>query len=330
MKSIDIHAHLVPQALWKTLDSGREWYGMRYNTSDKTQLFIKEGKIGVINPKVKLTPESRIKDMDEQNTDMQVVSIHTQILGYHLPVEAGVSQAKEVNNEISNMVNDWPDRFSGLCTLPLQNIQESIQELDRAVNQLGLKGAELDTIVNGRNWDEPEFLPLFQAAESMGAVLFYHPQPQHNFMADRIDRYSLPNSVGVPLEDAMITATLICSGILDKCPNLKICIAHGGGPACFLMNRMDRGWIERPEAHVIPNPPSSYQNRLYYDCITMNESTLRFLIDQVGADKVVLGSDWPFVTWDPSPSGWIENLTSLTREEKDQILFKNLQKLLVL
>jgi len=330
MKNIDIHAHLVPQALWKTLDSGNEWYGMRYNTSDKTQLFIKEGKIGVINPKAKLTPENRIKDMDEQNTDMQVVSIHTQILGYHLPVEAGVSQAKEVNNEISNMVNDWPDRFSGLCTLPLQNIEESIKELDRAVNQLGLKGAEIDTIVNGRNWDEPEFLPFFQAAESMGAVLFYHPQPQHNFMADRIDRYSLPNSVGVPLEDAMITATLICSGILDKCPNLKICIAHGGGPACFLMNRMDRGWTERPGAHVIPNPPSSYQSRLYYDCITMNEATLRFLIDQVGADKVVLGSDWPFVTWDPSPSGWIESLTSLTREEKDQILFKNLQKLLAL
>ena len=87
MKSIDIHAHLVPQALWKTLDSGNEWYGMRYNTNDKTELFIKEGKIGVINPKVKLTPENRIKDMDEQNTDMQVVSIHTQILGYHLPVE---------------------------------------------------------------------------------------------------------------------------------------------------------------------------------------------------------------------------------------------------
>ena len=330
MKSIDIHAHLVPQAMWRALDAGNEWYGIRYITPDKTDLFIKEGKIGRIAPKVKLTPENRIEDMDAQNTDMQVVSIHTQILGYHLPLEEGIAQAKEVNDEISGMVKQWPDRFSGLCTLPLQDIPSSIKELERAVNHLGLKGAEVDTLINGKNWDEPEFLPFFEAAESIGAILFYHPQPQHNFLADRIDRYSLPNSVGVPLDDAIITATIICSGILDRFPDLKICIAHGGGPACFLMNRIDRGWRERPSSHIISSPPSSYQSKLYYDCITMNESTLRFLIDQVGSDKVVLGSDWPFVSWDPSPSGWIESLSSLSREEKDRILFKNLQQLLKL
>lgn len=328
MRSIDIHAHLVPQCLWKAIEDGGEWYGMRYETAERNSLYVSEGKIGRIAPKVKFTPEERIQDMDQQATDVQVVSVHTQILGYHLPTADGVAQAREINDEIASMTQRWPQRFAGMATLPLQDINAAIAELDRAVNTLGLKGAELDTVVNGKNWDEPEFLPLFKAAESMGAVFFYHPQPQHNMMADRIDRYAIPNSVGVPMEDALITATLICGGILDKCPDLKVCIAHGGGPACYLMNRIDRGWQERRQGQVAKNLPSSYQSKLYYDCITLSEPALRFLIDQVGANRVVLGSDWPFVSWDPSPAGWIQGLASLSDTEKELILHENLGALL--
>ena len=330
MRSIDIHAHLIPQCLWDAIEDGGEWYGMRYQDAEKSALHIRPGREGRIAPKIKFTPEQRIEDMDQQGTDVQVISIHMQVLGYHLPDDQGVSHAREVNDEIAGMTRQWPERFSGIATLPLQNVDASIAELDRAVNTLGLKGAALDTVVNGKNWDEPEFLPLFKAAESMGAVLFYHPQPQHNMMVDRIERYALPNSIGVPMEDALITATLICGGILDRCPDLKVCIAHGGGPACFLMNRIDRGWSERRQGQVIPNPPSSYQRRLYYDCITMSEPALRFLIDTVGADRVVLGSDWPFVSWDPSPAGWIQGLESLSDAEKELILGKNLERLLEL
>lgn len=328
MRSIDIHAHLVPQCLWQAIEDGGEWYGMRYETADRSSLYVSKGKVGRIAPKVKFTPEERIQDMDRQGTDVQVVSVHTQILGYHLPVPAGIAQAREINDEIASMTRGWPRRFAGMATLPLPDIDAAIAELDRAVNTLGLKGAELDTVVNGKNWDEPEFLPLFQAAEAMGAVFFYHPQPQHNMMADRIDRYAIPNSIGVPMEDALITATLICGGILDRCPDLKVCIAHGGGPACYLMNRIDRGWQERRQGQVAENPPSTYQRKLYYDCITMSEPALRFLIDQVGADRVVLGSDWPFVSWDPSPAGWIQGLGSLTDREKELILHRNLESLL--
>jgi aminocarboxymuconate-semialdehyde decarboxylase len=328
MRSIDIHAHLVPQCLWQAIEDGGEWYGMRYETAEKNSLYISKGRTGRIAPRVKFTPEERIQDMDQQGTDVQVVSVHTQILGYHLPTPAGIAQAREINDEIASMTRGWPQRFAGMATLPLPDIDAAIAELDRAVNTLGLKGAELDTVVNGRNWDEPEFLPLFKAAEAMGALFFYHPQPQHNMMVDRIDRYAIPNSIGVPMEDALITATLICGGVLDQCPDLKVCIAHGGGPACYLMNRIDRGWQERRQGQVAQNPPSTYQRRLYYDCITMSEPALRFLIDQVGADRVVLGSDWPFVSWDPSPAGWIQGLTSLTDTEKELILHQNLESLL--
>ncbi len=332
MRSIDIHTHLVPQCLWRTVDAGGDWYGIRYHTAEKNSLFIREGKVGGIQtPKVRFTPEERLKDMDEQGTEVQVVSIHTQILGYHLEPSTGVAQAQEVNDEIASMTRQWPQRFAGLATLPLQDVAASIAELDRSVNVLGLKGAELDVVVNGKNWDEPEFLPLFQAAESMGAVLFYHPQPQDNLVVERTPKYTIPNSIGVIVEDTLITATLIFGGILEKFPDLKVCIAHGGGAACFGMGRLDRGWQVRSEARTnISRPPSTYQRQLYYDCITMSEAALRFLIDSVGIDRVVLGSDWPFVPWDPSPTGWIQGLKSLSQEEKEKILYQNLESLLKL
>ena len=185
-------------------------------------------------------------------------------------------------------------------------------------------------VVDGANWDEPKFLPLFKAAESLGALLFFHPQPQDNMVAlGRTRKYGLPNSFGVTLEDTMIVATLIFGGILENCPNLKVCIAHGGGPACFGMGRMDRGWQVRSEARVnIPRPPSTYRRQIYYDFLTSSERSLRFLIDSVGADRVVIGSDWPFIGWDPSPAGWLDGLKSLSDEEKQNISWRNLEELL--
>jgi len=163
----------------------------------------------------------------------------------------------------------------------------------------------------------------------MGAVLFFHPQPLHNFMLQRPDRYGLANSIGVIVEDTIVLAVLIFGGVLDACPNLKVCIAHGGGPACFGMGRLDHGWQVRSEARAhIHRPPSTYQRQLYYDTVVGSEPALRFLLDQVGSDRVVLGSDWPFVPWYPSPVTWVKGLASLTQEEKDRILWKNLEGLI--
>jgi aminocarboxymuconate-semialdehyde decarboxylase len=332
MRTIDIHAHLVPTSLWQAADAGRDWYGFRHEPGEGIGTVVGDGKrTHFTSPKVRFTPQERLKDMDAQGVDVQVVSIHTPFFGYHLDPAQGRALAREVNDEIAGMVRQWPRRFAGLATLPLQDVKAAIDELERAVTVLGLKGAELDTVVNGENWDEPRFLPLFKAAEAMGAVLFFHPQPQHNFMMQRTTRYGLFNSLGVIVEDAIVVAILIFGGILDACPGLKVCIAHGGGPACFAMGRIDRGWQGRPAAQgAIREPPSTYQRRLYYDCVTGSEAALRFLLDQVGADRVVLGSDWPFVPWHPSPVAWVQSLASLTADEKEQILWRNLESLLKL
>jgi aminocarboxymuconate-semialdehyde decarboxylase len=330
MRSIDIHAHLMPQSLWKAVDAGQAWHGFRLEPGRGLGAVVRVDKrVGVQTPKLRFTPEERLKDMDEQGVDIQVVSIHTPLFSYDVDSAQGQQLAREVNDEIAAMTRQWPQRFAGLATLPVQDVGAAVDELDRAVHVLGLKGAELDTVVNGQTWDEPHFLPLFKAAEAMGAVLFFHPQPQDNLVLAFTEKFNLANSIGVPVEDALLVATLIFGGIFDACPELKVCIAHGGGPACFGMGRLDRGWQVRSEARMhIQHPPSTYQRHFYYDCVTNSEVALRFLIDQVGADRVVLGSDWPFVGWEPSPPGWVQSLTSLTPEEKEKILCKNLEQLL--
>jgi len=329
MRSIDIHAHLVPGAAWRAAAAGKDWYGYRHEPGDGPGVFTGGGRrIGFTSPKVRFTADERLRDMDAQGVDMQVLSIHTPFFGYHLPGEEGRALAREVNDEIAGLVRQWPQRFAGLATLPMQDVTAAIEELERAVTRLGLKGAELDTEVNGGQWDEPRFLPFFKAAEAMGAVLFFHPQPYHNFLMRRTTRDGLINSLGVILDDAIVVAILISGGVLEACPNLRACIAHGGGPACFAMGRLDRRWQGRPEERRIPKPPSAYQRRLYYDSVVGSEKALRFLLDEVGADRVVLGSDWPFVPWHPSPVTWVQGLPSLTAEEKERILWRNLETLL--
>ena len=329
MKTIDIHAHIVPDSLWRAIDAKEDWHGFRHEAGEGLGAMVACGlRTSFTTPKVRYTLEERLKDMDEQKVDVQVLSIHTPFVGYHLEPAQGLALAREFNDEIGETVRHSGGRLAGLATLPVQDVKLAIAELERAVTKQGLKGALLDTQVNGDQWDEPRFLPFFKAAEQMGAVLFYHPQPQNNFLMQRTKRHGLFNSLGVILDDAIVTAVLICSGVLEKCPDLKVCIAHGGGPACYAMGRMDRNWHDRPSTRSTSKPPSAYQKQLYYDTVTGDETTLRFLIDQVGADRVVMGSDWPFVPWHPSPVSWLQSLESLTAGEKEKILWKNLADLL--
>jgi len=329
MKSIDIHAHVIPESMWKAIEAKREWHGFRHEAGEGLGAMLGGGmRTAFTSPKVRFTVEQRLKDMDEQKVDVQVLSIHMPFVGYHLDAAQGLALAREFNDELGATVRQNTGRLAGLATLPVQDVKSAIGELERAVTRLGLKGAALDTQVNGKQWDEPEFLPFFKAAEQMKAVLFYHPQPQNNFLMQRVKRHGLFNSLGVILDDAIVTAVLICGGVLEKCPDLKVCIAHGGGPACFAMGRLDRTWQERPQTRSTPQPPSAYEKKLYYDTVTGSEQELRYLLDRVGADRVVLGSDWPFVPWHPSPVAWVQNLKSLTAEEKEKILWRNLSQLL--
>src|SRR5437899_11242693 len=170
----------MPQCLWRTVEGGNEGAGTRYEPGEVLGVTVTNGrKSRVATPKVRFTPEERLRDMDAQGVDVHVGSIHTPLFGYHLEPAQGRQLARDVNDEIAAMTRHWPRRFAGLATLPLQDVGTAIDELERAVNVLGLKGAELDTVVNGATWDEPQFRPLFQADEERVAVISFPPTPMN-------------------------------------------------------------------------------------------------------------------------------------------------------
>src|SRR5258706_6414153 len=177
MRTIDVHAHMVPRNVWQAAEAKRDWHGYRHEPGEGLGSFVANGKrTAFTSPKVRFTPEERLKDMDAQGVDVQVVSIHTPFFGYHLDAAQGRALAREVNDEIAALTKQWPARFAGLATLPVQDVKASIDELERAVSVLGLKGAELDTSVDGGNWDAPTVLPRFQTAHRLGSLRVLHPQ----------------------------------------------------------------------------------------------------------------------------------------------------------
>ena len=266
--------------------------------------------------------------MDSLGVDVQVVSPYVGLYNYQLDAAIALATSRALNDEIAEMTRAWPQRFAGLGTLPMQDVKAAVAELERSITTLGLKGAEINDHVNGRTLDEPEFRPFWKAAEQLGALIFFH-QGGETLVSPRSTRYHLPNTIGNLVDRAVTFATLVSGGVMDECPDLKICLAHGGGYTCYGIGRLDRGWKARPEARGhITKPPSAYLGRFYYDCIVYTEPALRFLIDTVGVDRVVFGTDWPYdmdLDW---PVSWILAMETLTQEEKEAILWKNLAKLL--
>jgi aminocarboxymuconate-semialdehyde decarboxylase len=266
--------------------------------------------------------------MNSLGVDVHVVSTGAGFYYYDGDAETVAAMHRECNDKVHQMTMDYPDRFKGFAQIPMQDVRAAIDELERSVTQLGLVGAMIDDKVNGRTFDEPEFLPLWKAAEQMGALMFIH-QGGETLVRQRTNRYHLPSTIGNLVDRAVTFAAFVFGGVMDQCPDLKICLAHGGGYTCFGIGRMDQGWQVRSEARVnIQQPPSKYLSRFYYDCLTHSEEALRFLIDTAGVDRVVLGSDWPYDMGIESPVQWVNSLESLTQEEKEAILWKNLEKLL--
>jgi aminocarboxymuconate-semialdehyde decarboxylase len=329
MRSIDIHAHLTPQCFWRATEGSGDWHTIRREKDARgQQVAIVGSRRQVLPPRARWTPEERLADMDSLGVDVQVVSPYVGFYNYQLDAAIALATSRALNDEIAEMTRAWPQRFAGLGTLPMQNVKAAIAELERSMTTLGLKGAEINDHVNGRTLDEPEFRPFWKAAEQLGALIFFH-QGGETLVSPRSTRYHLPNTIGNLVDRAVTFATLVSGGVMDECPDLKICLAHGGGYTCYGIGRLDRGWQARPEARGhITKPPSAYLRRFYYDCIVYTEPALRFLIDTVGVDRVVFGTDWPYDMALDWPVSWILAMETLTQAEKEAILWRNLARLL--
>jgi aminocarboxymuconate-semialdehyde decarboxylase len=329
MRSIDIHAHVTPQCFWRATENGGDWHTIkREKDGHGAEVALVGGQRQPLPPRARWTPEERLADMDSLGVDVHVVSPYVGFYNYHLPTAVTVATARATNDEIRDMVQTWPKRFAGLGTLPMQDVKAAVTELERCMTQLGLKGVEISDHVNGRTLDEAEFRPFWRAAEQMQALIFFH-QGGETLVTPRSKRYHLPNTIGNLVDRAVTFATLVHGGVMDEYPDLKIVLGHGGGYTCYGIGRMDHGWQVRTEARAhISQPPSAYLGRFYYDCIVYTEPALRYLIDTVGIERVVFGTDWPYDMALDWPVAWILGMKSLSREEKDAILGKNLERLL--
>jgi aminocarboxymuconate-semialdehyde decarboxylase len=329
MRSIDVHAHLTPQCFWRATENGGDWHTIRREQdANGGEIAVVGGRRQSLPPRARWTPEQRLADMDSLGVDMHVVSPFVGFYNYQMDARIAIATSQAINDEISSMTRSRPDRFAGLGTLPMQDVKAAIGELERCMVQLGLKGAEINDHVNGRTLEEPEFRPFWKAAEELGALIFFH-QGGETLVSPRTTRYHLPNSIGNLVDRAVTFATLVSGGVMDQYPNLKICLGHGGGYTCYGIGRLDRGWQVRSEARAhMAQRPSAYLRRFYYDCIVYTEAALRFLIDTVGADRVLFGTDWPYDMALDWPVSWILSMQSLSQEEKEAILWKNLEQLL--
>ena len=319
MRIVDIHAHVSPEGLIRAMSEGRNWHGIPASQLLPTHQYT---------ARTTWAPEQRLREMDELGVDVHVLSTNSFLYFYEREAAATVEMARECNDYVSQLTGDHPDRFAGFATLPMQDVGASVAELERAVGVLGLKGAMIGDHVNGATYDDPSFLPLWRAAEAMGAVIFVH-QSGDTTVSTRSGRYHLPNTIGNLVDRTVTFASFVFGGVMDACPDLKVCLAHGGGFACYGAGRMDRGWQVRTEARAnILQPPSAYLGRFWYDCLTHDENALRYLIDAAGIDRVVFGTDWPFDMAIDEPVSWVRNMTKLTDEEKDAILGGNIVNLL--
>jgi len=274
--------------------------------------------------------------MDEMGVDVHCLTVNTGFFKYDLPAEVTKVIARECNDELAEMMRRHPDRFTGLASVPLQDVPAAIAEMEYAMGELGFRGVTLGDHVDGRMLDENEFRPFWREVEAAGAAVFFH-QCSSTVVESRTERYGLPNTIGNLTERAITFGTLVFGGVMDEFPDLKICLGHAGGYTAFGVARMDKGWRagameDMPEFEdarsYLQKAPSEYLGRFYYDSCTYTEETLRFLLDAVGSDRVVLGTDYPAPMILDDAVNWINGLQSLSAEEKNAILSQNPARLL--
>lgn len=327
--SIDVHAHYLPRSVVDAVDAGRDWHGIRFELDAQGQLVSTTSamRFPLPWPDFRAPISSRLAEMDRLRVDRQVVSLTPTLWRHELEGAHAVEMARDVNDETSALVEAHPHRFSGFAFLPLQDADASVRELERAVRDLKLVGAAVTTNIDGEDWDSPRLFPVLEAAHALGALLFVHPASVR--ARGQLDRYHLRNLIGNPLETTIAVASIVFGGVLDRLPGLKLCFAHGGGYAAFAAGRFDHGYQVRPEAHAtVEAPPSDYLRALYFDCLTHSPLALRHLIDLVGVEQVVLGSDFPADMGYRDPVGWLERAPLIDEAEKQLVLAGNMERLL--
>lgn len=252
-------------------------------------------------------PELRIREYAQHRTQVQVVCTIPVMFSYWAKPDDCLDLSRFLNDHIAQLVNDYPKHYIGLGTVPMQDSDTAIRELQR-LKDIGIVGIQIGSNINDRNLNEPEFFPIFQACQDLSLAVMVHPW---NMMGEAgMRRYWLPWLVGMPAETSRAACSMIFGGVLERLPELRVCFSHAGGSFLPTIGRIQHGYNCRPDLVAIdnPKPPTDYLGKFWVDSITHDPVMLRYVLDMVGEDKVTLGSDYPFPLGDLEIGAFIEEM----------------------
>jgi aminocarboxymuconate-semialdehyde decarboxylase len=309
---IDVHAHVLDEHALEIAgpEGAASGFGARPSTPPPGSRFAAVNEL-------MLHPERQVAAMDERGVDVHLVSAILAVTptGWAQP-DVALELNRRYNDRIADAVRAHPTRLVGSFTVPLQDLDLALAELERAHRELGLAVIQLPASINGVYLGEPPLRPLWDEIAHRDLLVFVHPDGVRD---PWFQRYSLWNSVGQPIEEAKVLSSLIYDGVLEDLPGLRIVISHGGGYLPHYYGRLDRNVHNMPESTVnISQPPSAYLRRLYYDTCVYEPSTLAALAERVGADRLLMGSDWP--VGEADPIGFVQRCRGLGDAQRRAIL----------
>jgi aminocarboxymuconate-semialdehyde decarboxylase len=324
-RAIDFHAHVIVPEVYAVAAQHNIFSELPTDpaVTDEMRSRIKE-RAGMVLGRMSDVSE-RVAKMDAMGVDVQVLSASLVHQGLEwADAQTSLRLARTTNDWIARAVAGEPARFIGLGTLPLHLPPLAVAELERCVRDLKLKGVAISTTAGPMELGDAALRPFWAKAEELGAVVYIHPGGNRD---RRFKRFHLWNSVGQAFEEAMAISSLMYDGVLETFPRLKICISHGGGYMPYYMGRIDRNYAEKANTRVnMTKPPIDYLRMLYFDSCVYERPVLQHLVDKVGAERVLLGSDYP--VGEAKPIEFVTDIATLSAAQKEKILASNAAALL--
>jgi aminocarboxymuconate-semialdehyde decarboxylase len=325
MPVIDMHTHALSKRVEPLIAGRYDPMDIPYRRDMSPASRDTDAEQGKLLPGLMLDVVRRREMMRRMGVDFQVIAPAPAQQHYWADEELQVALSRAQNEDIAALVAQDPAHFAGMGTLPMRFPARAIEEVVHGVEHLGLRGFQIDTRVENLELSDPAFDPLYARLAKLGVPLFVHPLGFSH--GQRLGDFFMVNSVGQPIEETIAISHFILGGVLDRHPELDVVIAHGGGFYPFYSARMDHAWKVRPEVgRLTAEPPSSYLRRLWYDTCVFSAGLIEALVAMVGADRVMMGSDYPFDMGDDDPVGLVKQ-ARLSEADRQKLTFLNASRL---